>query len=176
MYSSDATQSLGSKWHPAVTPMYPSWNNSQLLNPSSQHQHPSPETLHAACAQQQRHDVSSMYASNNAFPQCSTGPGGPWRSLACFNCVVFTSWPELCRFCSLCISCCLDSQVLWYFLVFVLFPQQWDVEYALVYIWVCVYVCRFEWTQVCVRMYISVFDIHCVRVSVSTQIPQQSYW
>ncbi|CAG5117082.1 unnamed protein product [Candidula unifasciata] len=76
-FSMDAAQSLGSKWHPAVTPMYPSWSSSQLLTPASQHQHPSPETLHGACGQQQGHDIGSMYSSNNNFQHCSTDAGGP---------------------------------------------------------------------------------------------------
>ncbi|CAL1545174.1 unnamed protein product [Lymnaea stagnalis] len=76
--SMDAAQSLGTKWPPAVPPMYPSWNDPQLLYPSPQHQHPSPEALHGACAPSQRHDVNSVYAQASNFQQCSVaGPGGP---------------------------------------------------------------------------------------------------
>ncbi|CAG5129851.1 unnamed protein product [Candidula unifasciata] len=73
--SMDAAQSLGSKWPPAVPPMYPSWNDPQLLYPSSQHQHPPPEALHGACVPPQRHDINSVYSPPSNFQQCTAGSG-----------------------------------------------------------------------------------------------------
>ncbi|KAK3779620.1 hypothetical protein RRG08_000090 [Elysia crispata] len=91
--SMDAAQSLGSKWPPAVPPMYAGWNDSQLLysSPSAapgqlahpqhhQHHHPSPEAFQGACVgtPTQRHDLYSVPPPGNFHQQCSgAGSIGP---------------------------------------------------------------------------------------------------